>query len=324
MATMNRATTPIVLVGVFVSLILVFLAGYFPDDDRKEIDLNDCVSETELYKETVTADTNVLFFGFAVRANPEEDARQLLSLLKYLESATGYKFELCFTQKNEQIVHDLGTGRVHFAAIGACLYLEAHERYGVWRLVHGLNADGLAQYQSVIFVAADSPIKEIDDLRGKRFAFGSFSSAPGHLIPRIILSEHGISLDDLSAYEYTGSHYNCVSSVVSGRFDAGGMQDVMARKLVGEGVIRIICESDFYPSSGIAVNKDVPPAVVAKVWQALIDFESRGCDSAGLYHWDRTEMPNGFAKARHEDYAGLLKWSRKFGLWDEPEKTVKQ
>lgn len=57
-------------------------------------------------------------FGFAVHATPEEDARQYLPLLRYLEKATGFRFKLRFTPKTHLIADDLGKGTVHFAAIG--------------------------------------------------------------------------------------------------------------------------------------------------------------------------------------------------------------
>ena len=151
----------------------------------------------------------------------------------------------------------MGKNEIQFAAFGAGSYIKAHEEYGVIPLVRGLNKEGKAEYQSVIFVAADSPIQKINDLYGKRFAFGSITSTQGYIIPRIILNKHGITLEDLSAYRFTGSHRNCADAVLSGDFDSGGMQDVMGKEFADGGLIRIIYTSKYYPSSGIAVNKHV-------------------------------------------------------------------
>ena len=41
----------------------------------------------------------------------------------------------------------------------------------------------------------------VEQLRGRRFAFGSVSSTQGHLIPRIVMLEHGIRLADLGSAE---------------------------------------------------------------------------------------------------------------------------
>lgn len=311
----------LILITLCVTLILS-LTGCDSRDIEK-VDLSERVDDTELARMTPKRDSDVLRFGFDLRASPDEDARQYLPLLKYLEKETGFRFDLRFTPAHNLIADDLGKGVIQFAAIGADTYIAAHEKYGAIAVVRGLNVEGRAEYQSVIVVAPDSPLQKIEELRGKRFAFGSTTSTQGHLIPLIILTEHGISLDDLAGYEFTGSHRNCANAVASGQFDVGGMQDTMGRHMAKEGLIRIIHTSKFYPSSGIAANKDMPSEVVEKVKQALLRFKPKGKDSEGLYRWDRTEMPNGFVEANDADYADLREWSVKLGLiaGREKEKT---
>ena len=281
-----------------------------------EIDLSERIDDVELGLMKPNRDSDSLRFGFDLRGSPDEDAKQYLPFLKYLEEATGLRFELRFTPKDHAIADELGTGKVQFAAIGAGTYIQAHARYGVIPLVRGLNAEGRADYQSVIVVAPDSSLRKIEELRGKHFAFGSVTSTQGHIIPRIILREHGISLDDLAGYEYTGSHQNCANAVAAGRFDAGGMQDLLGRRMAERGLVRIIHTSERYPSSGIAASRDVPPDVMKKVKRALLDFKPTGAHAEGLFHWDRTEMANGFTEAHDRDYAKLCEWTIKFGLLD--------
>ncbi|MBL7163591.1 MAG: phosphate/phosphite/phosphonate ABC transporter substrate-binding protein [Anaerolineales bacterium] len=313
----NKPKSQLTQCVVFLTLVMVLLTGCLSGGDYVEIDLGDTVNDVELHAGAELADTDVFYFGFDLRANPQEDARQYLPFLQYLEETTGYTFELRFTPKDGQIVDDLGTGVVQFAAIGAVSYIQAHAQYGVIPLARGLNSLGQAEYQSVIVVAPDSPIETIEDLGGVRFAFGSVTSTQGHLIPRIILVEYGLTLDDLAAYAYTGSHHNCANAVTAGRFDACGMQDTMGEELAEAGLLRIIHTSRYYPSSGIAANKDVPPEVLDKVLQALLDFDPLGREAAALYHWDKTEMPNGFVEARDEDYAKLREWAIKLGYFPE-------
>lgn len=311
----GKIKTHLIWIAGFLALVgvVIFLANSLPREGRKEIDLDDRVNDAELRELAVQADTDALRFGFDLRASPKEDARQYLPFLHYLEQITDYSFELRFTPKDGQIVDDLGTGVVQFAAIGAGSYLQANAKYGVIPLVRGLNAQGRAEYRSVIVVAPDSSIQTVEDLRGKRFAFGSATSTQGHLIPRIILLQHGLTLDDLAVYEYTGSHRNCANAVTAGRFDACGMQDTMGEELAAAGLLRIIYTSQYYPSSGIAANKNVRPEVLDKVRQALLDFDPQGRDAPDLYHWDSTEMPNGFIEAEEEDYTELLEWAIKLG-----------
>lgn len=305
------------ILAAAVALAAVALTGC-AQRQYEEIDLSERVDDAELILIAPDADSGALRFGFDLRGNAGEDAREYLPFLRYLEQATGLSFELRFTPKDSTAGDMLGTGEFDFAALGAGSYLEANERYGVIPLVRGVNAEGRTEYRSVIVVAPDSPIQRIEDLRGRSFAFSCLNSTQGHLIPRIILAEHGMSLEDLASYEYTGSHQNCANAVAAGRFDAGGVQDILAQRLVADGLLRIIHTSEYHPSSGITANPDLPPDVIEKVRQALLDFQPAGAHADGLYHWDRTEMANGFREAREDDYDELREWSIRFGLLDAP------
>lgn len=273
------------------------------------------LSDKEL-RQQVVADTNnkVLKFGFDVRASLQEDAKQYLPFLKYLEKETGYKFKLRFTPKDGRVVTDLGKGVVQLAAIGATSYIQAADKYSVKPLVRGLNKDGSAEYRSYLVVRPDSSIKDITDIYDKRFAFGSRTSTQGHLIPRIILQKQQIQLQDLKSFFYTGSHQKCAEAVISGKADVCGMQDTMADELAARNQIRILYRSEYFPSSGIAVNGNVPKKVQNKVRQALLAFKPKGRDAKGLYHWVKTEMPNGFVKAEDSDYQALRQWMSKLQI----------
>lgn len=245
---------------------------------------------------------NTYTFGFDLRSTQQEDARQYLPFLDYLKRETGYNFKLRFTLINSNLAKDLSDGKVDFAAVGAVSFLEASKDSDAKILVRGLNKQNKDTYQSFIVVKKNSSIKAISDLKGKKLAFGSVDSTQGHLIPRIMLDEHNLTLNDLSEYIYTGSHQKCAEAVITGQADACGMQDTLALTLVKEGLLQILSRSDEYPSSGIAASSSVPVEVQKKVIKALLDFKPNGKDSKELYNWHLTEMPNGFVEAKSSDY----------------------
>lgn len=306
------------LLALLGAVALALAAACAPADREPAVDLSATVPERELSRSSPSLPASVFSFGFDRRASPREDARQYIPFLAYLEAATGYAFELRFTPKGRTIADELGRGRVHFAAVGAGSYVQARDRYGVVPLVRGVNAQGTAEYRSVLVTAADSPVQRVEDLRGHSFAFGSFLSTQGHLIPRIIFREHGFDVGDLGAVEFTGSHRNTAEAVATGRLDAGGMQDTLGEELSRRGLLRILYRSRPYPSSGIAAAASVPAEARERVRQALLRFAPRGAHAAGLYHWGRTEMPNGFVAARDEDYAELRDWMKRLGLLEPP------
>ena len=304
-----------------IVVLICMLAGCDSESNNSIVDLNDAVSESELKSlgSNLDEQQKVYYFGFDLRASPQEDSRQYQPFLRYLEKATDLKFELRFTPKSSSIIEEIGTGKVHFAAVGAVSYIQGHEKYGIDSLVLGLSQEGKAKYQSMIVTNPDSKIKKLTDLRHKRFAFGSIDSTQGHLIPRIVLGDHNIGLEDLGTYKYTGSHRNCAEAVISSKFDACGMQDTMAKDMTKQGLLRILHASHFYPSSGVVANQELPPEVVSRVKQALIDFEPNGKDKEKLYNWHKTEMPNGFVEAKQEYYSEMRHWLIKFGMLELPE-----
>lgn len=278
--------------AIFLILALVLgVVGCVPTE-RKQVDLEKRADEeTSARRQT---DEEVLKFGFDPRLAPIEQAKIYAPLLRYLEKETGYKFEIRFTKSDEDIVDNLGEGVVDFAAMGAVSSIIAHDKYGSTCLVRGLSAQRRAEYQSAIFTKPDSQIEKIEDISGYSFAFGDENSTQGHLIPRIMLDEAGISLEDLRKFTYAGSHQKCAEAVISGAYGAGGVQDTLAKSLEEDGLIKIIAMSDYYPSSGIAANKEVDPKIVEAVKKALIEFDPTGKDKEGLYYWEKTEMAGGF------------------------------
>ncbi len=266
---------------------------------------------------TWAADRQTFMFGFGHRLAAAEEAKMYAPFLQYLFKKTGYRFAPRFIQKSESMPDLIGKGHVQFIAFGSVEYIHTNEKYGATPLVRGLNSQNKAEYQAAIITRSDSDIKTTEDIRGRSFAFGSAESTQGHLIPRIMLLKSGITLKDLKDHTYTGSHSKAGEAVFSRQYDAGGLQDGLAKNLEKKGLVRIVAMSDFYPSSGIAASRDVDRKIAEAVKNALLEFDPLGKDKKGLYHWERTEMPNGFVKASESDYNAIRDAMLKMGLLEK-------
>ncbi|MCL5677483.1 MAG: phosphate/phosphite/phosphonate ABC transporter substrate-binding protein [Firmicutes bacterium] len=256
----------------------------------------------------------VYYFGFDRRLEPAEDVRIYVPFLRYLENVTGYRFQLKPSPRGGSVVDELGNGSLQFAAIGALSYVEAHQRFGVKALAEARTPDGNAQYRALIVTRPDSRVRTLGDLKGGSFAFGNQTSTQGNLIPRIMLQQAGIALTDLGSFQYHTSHVETANAVMSGRFDAGAIQDTLGRELVRQGLLRIVAESDPFPSSTISASPTVPDQVLKAVTKALLDFAPTGRDAAGLYHWEQSEMPLGFVPVDGEALARVERLAEEVGL----------
>lgn len=256
-----------------------------------------------------------LVFGFDLRLGPKEDVRIYAPFLKYLEEETGRRFAIRFTKGYGETVDALGRGEIQFAALGPVNCVRAREKYGAGCLVMGLNAEKRAEYRSIIVTRRGSSVKSLQELQGKTFAFGNKYSTQGHLLPRNMLEQAGIALHDLAAHTFTDSHAETARLVINGRYDAGGLQDTLARRLEAEGKVRILAVSEPSPSSLICYGKGVDPALLASLKSALLAFDPTGKEAARLIDWEHTEMSRGFVDIDESAMARIRQLVRRYDLF---------
>jgi phosphonate transport system substrate-binding protein len=299
-------------VAVAFILILVFSTACTNQEASRKVSLNEKSEEISAGVQGTREDA--LWFGFDLRLTPKEEVKIYAPFLKYLESKTGRKFRIKFTERYEDTVENLGKGLTHFAAVGTLSYVIGEKKYGIRYLVSGVNKEGDPRYHAMIITRPKSRINDIGDLKGKSFAFGSKMSTQGHLIPRKMLEDHGITLQDLQYHVYTGSHVSAVKAVLNGECDAGGIQDALAKRLASDGKIKIIGFSEPYPSSLIAYNRSVDQDTVKAVRAALLEFEPDGKHKDILSDWNKTEMPLGFTSLNEFEINKVARLALKFNL----------
>ena len=285
-----------------VLLSLLLLTACDKEAPPLKVDITEKASETDLDK---SFHTGAYRFGFDLRSSPQEDSRQYQPLLDYLNKKTGFKFVLAFVRSDKPIADQFSSRAIDFAAAGAVSTIRAIHAGVAEPLVRGVSKEGRSTYRAAIVVPLNSDLTRLSSLRGKRLALGAESSTQGHLIPRLMLNDEQLKLKDLRSFTYAGSHLRCAELVMNGEVDACGMQDVMATQLAVDKKIRILQYSNEFPSSGIIASNHLPADVREQVKRALLEFSPEGQDAAGLYHWEKTEMPKGFVAAHADDYREL-------------------
>ncbi|MEM2818633.1 MAG: PhnD/SsuA/transferrin family substrate-binding protein [Nitrososphaerota archaeon] len=294
-------------------LSIVILTNPYHCDEIVVINLG----EKTTYPSLNISSKKVIYFGFDPRLDPDTEIQIYAPLMSYLSDKTGYEFRLKYEPTYELVQNDIGMNVTQFAAVGPVSYIVTGLRYGnVIPVTVGLDENKSMFYRAVIFTRTDLNITSLAELKGKSFAFGSYYSTQGHLIPLIMLEEAGVSLKDFREYAFLGSHQQCAEAVISGRFDAGAMQDLLAFRLAREGLIKIIAISKPFPRSLIIANKAVDNNLVENVKKALIELEPLGSHST-LTLWSMTEFPGGFAEPTIEYYAIYYELVEKYLLSGE-------
>lgn len=293
--------------------MLLFTAACRAAEPVRSVSLQQQLLAHEVYAPVQMTDV-CWRLGFDRRLEPKEDVRQVASLARWLQRTTGLPWCIQITLPGEELIDQLCHGEADFAVMGMVSYLQAHHRCGAQIIVRGLNSAGEDVYRAAIVVPVHSSITTLADLRGRSLAFGAPNATQGHLIPRLMLQEAGLTLNDFRLFTFNESHAATAKAVTSGRFDAGALQDTLAVKLAERNLVRILAFSEPYPSSGIVAAPDVPAQTIALTQEALIQLAPQGADAQALYHWERSEMLRGFVKANDADYQPLRELAVAIGL----------
>ncbi len=193
------------------------------------------------------------------------------------------------------------------APLSAVTYLEAHRQFGAVPLVKPLNRVGEALSRAVFFTREDSRLDFIEELKGGRLALGSHHSALSNLVPRYELLRAGVQPDELATIEHMSSDEEVVAAVLEGRFDAGAVEDVVARTAEG---VRIFHTSEPIPSAPLVIRDDLPVWVAKTIRDALLQLDA--ADSAKRKTWAR-EIRYGFRPAKDSDYEPIRKMVKAVG-----------
>ena len=151
----------------------------------------------------------------SVDAKVIEDNSKLVK--EYLEKNTPYKYEISIPQSFVAVVEAFGTKRADVAAINTFGYVMAHDKYGAEARLTVIR-HGLPTYQSQFIVKADSKIKKLSDLTGKKVAFVDPASTSGYLLPLKTLKDQNIEPKETV---FAMKHDSVVSMIYQGQVDAG-------------------------------------------------------------------------------------------------------
>lgn len=226
-----------------------------------------------------------LHFVPSVDAKVIEDNSKIFK--DYLEKNTPYKYEVNIPQSFVAVVEAFGTKRADVAAINTFGYVLAHDKYQAEARLTVLR-HGLSTYQSQFIVKADSAIKKLEDLAGKKIAYVDPASTSGYLLPLKTLKEKKIEPKESM---FAQKHDNVVSMVYQGQVDAGAtfysppskdekgkeqMED--ARRLVltqypdVEKKVVILSLSEPIPNDPIIFRKEMPEEMKNKIVDAMMNF----------------------------------------------------
>lgn len=222
-----------------------------------------------------------------IAANPNLSPIELLNnfgpFASALERHLGVKVELASGRDYEDTIRLLKSGAVDVAGSGAFGYVSANADFGARLLVRYVESEG-ESYRSVIVVRADSNLRGLKDLRGKRFAFTDEKSTSGYLLPLLALQQQGIDMADLGLVDFVRKQPNAALAVFNRQADAGAMADNQINEKYGikPEQLRVIWRSEPIYHGVWMVRPDLPEAEFKRLQDAMIKVSAEPAVKAAL------------------------------------------
>ena len=186
---------------------------------------------------SVFADTIKLDFGIYGSERRNWVDEQNSPILTHIENQLSAKFnskveiKTVFFPAYKDAIDALVDKKIDFARLGGASYVQVKRRSPKVSILALESSKGLPYYHGVIGVLKDSPIKKVEDLKGRSFAFGNKSSTIGRYLSQKHLVENGILASDLAGYNYLGRHDNVAVAIIRDVYDAGAFKiDILKNK----------------------------------------------------------------------------------------------
>ncbi|MDQ1910330.1 phosphate/phosphite/phosphonate ABC transporter substrate-binding protein [Paenibacillus sp. GD4] len=223
---------------------------------------------------------------------PSQSAETLEAKAKPLEKLLGDKLgipvKVSVSTNYNTVIEAMASKKVDIGFLPPTGYVLAHDekkavdlllqaqRYAIDDATGKEDPTKLADsYKSMIIVKADSPIKSIADLKGKKIAWQDVTSSAGYIYPGLEMKKNGVDPDkDVTGITVKG-HDKGVLAVLNGEVDAAAIfQD--ARNTVMKDFpdvfskTRVLFFTAGIPNDTISVRNDMDPEWRKKIADAFI------------------------------------------------------
>ena len=199
---------------------------------------------------------------------------------KWMEAETGFHFDVTVPNNYVAVIEALGSKKADIAFLTTSGYNIAFKKYAVKAHFITVNPDGKTNYRGQFIVRADSNIKTLQDLNGKKIAYVDPSSASGYIMPAHLLKQKNIKPSEVV---FAGKHDAVVTMLYQKQVEAGAtyyappengeIQD--ARHLVKvqypdvESQIKILDFTSELPNDALVFRNDLEAALSTKLEAAI-------------------------------------------------------
>ena len=193
-----------------------------------------------------------------------------------LETQLGREVDIHLTifEDYESGITALANGDVDFVRFGPSSYILAEQLNPNIQLLVMELRNGLKQFNGLIIAHKDSNIRELEDLRGKTFAFGDKNSTIGRFLSQSLLVENNINAESLGSFDYLGRHDQVAKALITKSHDAGAITSSTYKKLCDPDEIIVVRAFSNVTKPWIA-NSELPKEICDAITASLLSLEEQ-------------------------------------------------
>jgi phosphonate transport system substrate-binding protein len=261
------------LFTILLIIIITFLScGKYSDEKVINLEEKESIKEGR----NVSKDES-LRIAVGGMITPREGFSYYKRLLDYIGEKLGKYVDFVDREDYAEINRLLKSGNIDVAFVCGGPYVDGHEDFGLELLVAPV-INGKTVYYSYIIVNRNSDIKEIEDLRGKIFAFTDPLSNTGELVPTYMLSKMNETPDTFfKKCVFTYAHDRSIEAVAQKLVDGAAVDSLIWEylnkvnpKLTSE--TRIIKRSPPYGIPPVVVRPDLDPELKKRIKDIFLNI----------------------------------------------------
>lgn len=255
------------------NLLVVFFISIFMADGH-------ATTEKAAVSEARKSEGKVFTLSVQPTTKPAIALERYKPIVDYLKEATGLKIELVVTDNYKDFSDLQIQGKVDFVIQDAFSAYLIGQHITLVPIANVISPEGKLYDPGYIIVRADSNIKELKDLKGRRFLFGPKANAAKFLAAYILLKQSGIDIGKDLTYEFGGLCPDNAMSVFLGEYDAsvvcGLYMAQKDKKFNFQNDLRIIAKTeDWVPYWIVSASKKTDTVAVNKVKQTLLELNMK-------------------------------------------------
>jgi len=212
---------------------------------------------------------------------PDENASTIIQnaqpLKAYLEKALNRNIELVVTTDYSSMIEAMRFGRIEIAYFGPLSYVLAKSKSDIEAFAVGVS-NGSPTYTSVVITQADSPVKQLADIKGKVMAYGDQASTSSHLVPRAMIEDAGLVAERDYRTVYVGAHDAVARAVETGKASAGALsrpiyESLLKSKKIDGAKVRVVAETQPIPNYPMAMQAKLAPQLKEQIRSAFVNLK---------------------------------------------------